>query len=74
MKKGIAKAAIAMISAVLTALGLSSCDIIGGTISHPKVYGPPPMEYEDTIGSNSENIQETNDSTKAESENEKGNN
>ena len=69
MRKGITKAAIAMISAVLTALGLSR-----GTISHPKVYGPPPMEYEDTIGSNSENIQETNDSTKAESENEKGNN
>jgi hypothetical protein len=74
MRKGISKAAIAMISAVLTALGLSSCDIIGGTISHPKVYGPPPMEYKDTIGSNSEDIQETDDSTKTESKNEKGNN
>ncbi|MEE3384109.1 MAG: hypothetical protein VZR36_03375 [Prevotella sp.] len=74
MRKRIGKAAVAMVSAVLTALGLSSCDITGGTFHQPKVYGPPPMEYQDSTENASNNIQESDDSLKTVSENEKGNN
>ena len=63
MKKGLLKAVGALTSSVLLAMGFGSCN----SLSHPKVYGPPPMEY-------SENTDSTEVQTTTETTTDNGNN
>jgi hypothetical protein len=56
MKKGITKVGMALVSAVLVALGFSSCNPFKKILPQPLEYGTPDVRYIEKIDSVGENM------------------